>query len=327
MILVITLNPTIIKTLNVQNLMVDTHNEVSKYQMSIGDCGVYSAYIIKILQGEAYVIGFAGGIGGRYIKNFLDKNRIRSDFNWKEQETRSSIVINDTLNETKTILTDKTMLFEEQDYKNFKHKFHNHVGDSDVILLNGDSSNNILEALIEEVMQKAQNQIKVIAAIEGKELKRILERSPYALVVGRENLEDIQILEDAVVEIVLESLRKLLSLHKVHYMIFNDVQHVYAISRNKICRADFLAHKDFADVVGLKSAIVGGVAISVKRKYEFEKMLKMIMAIKYSVDSARFPEVCTRKEIDVYMNKVRITEIYNSNTGYHQALLETKSGE
>ncbi|NDL67748.1 PfkB family carbohydrate kinase [Anaerotalea alkaliphila] len=317
MILTITLNPTVVKTAYVDGLQLDGDNLITKYQMAVGDCAVYSAYIIKLLQGDPYVLGFAGGISGRFVKSYLDKNNIKSDFNWKDQETRSAIIVKDTRTGQETTLVDQTMRFTPTDFKNFKHKFRNHFQECDVMVLNGDSTNESIISMIEEIMLMANQHKKVIGAVEGSEIKHLLEKSPYALVVGRENLASIDIGADLGPLEVVEALRGLLVRHKVHYIVFNDEVELYGISRKKICKAEYAKAKDIHDLNSLKSAIVGGVAVSVKRGYEFEKMLKLIMAIKYSVDSARFPEVCSRKDVDLLMNKVKLVEIYNSQAGYH----------
>ncbi|MBC7958646.1 MAG: hypothetical protein H7X94_02160, partial [Vallitaleaceae bacterium] len=89
MILITTLNLFVHKTAVVDGLDVNGINAIQDHRMVVGDSAIYSALIIKILQGEPYVLGIAGGIGGRFIKNFMDKNRIKSDLLMKEQETRS----------------------------------------------------------------------------------------------------------------------------------------------------------------------------------------------------------------------------------------------
>ena len=136
MILTVALNPVVEKTAVIDGLEIDGINQIQDYRLVLGPSAIYSAYIIKLLQGEPYVIGFAGGIGGRYIKNFMEKNRIKSDLLWKDRESRSVLRIIDSVYNTKTILVDNTFSYDEKDKKNIKHKLQLLLKDTEVVIVN-----------------------------------------------------------------------------------------------------------------------------------------------------------------------------------------------
>ena len=58
----------------------------------------------------------------------------------------------------------------------------------------------------------------------------------------------------------------------------------------------------------------GGLAIGVKRKYEFERTLKLMSAVRYSISEADYPLLCKRKEVDVQMNRVRVVDYYRGGS-------------
>ncbi len=62
--------------------------------------------------------------------------------------------------------------------------------------------------------------------------------------------------------------------------------------------------------------MAGGIAIGIKRKYGFEKMVKLATAIGVAIHSKDYPSICTRKEIDDKMRKSKIVEIYSKGI-YH----------
>jgi fructose-1-phosphate kinase PfkB-like protein len=316
LILTIALNPSIDKTAVVDGLDINKKNIIEDYRLTLGDSSIYSAYIIKMLQGEPNVLGFAGGIGGRYIKNFLDKNRIKSDFIWKDTESKSFFRIIDSVNSTKTLLIDNTISYNEQDYKLFKYKLKNSIKDSKAIIIDGQTEYNETLNMIETTMKIAKDNIKkVVVSLEGLELRKSIEYSPYAIVIDNSTLMDLNISSLNINEI-LKELHTLLINNSIHYIILNYKDNVYAISKNKICKGEYTFNVEKSDMTGIKDSIVGGIAIASERKYEIEKMVKLAMGIKAALKVDCHPIICTRKEIDKNINKVKIIEVYNKQKGF-----------
>ncbi len=56
MILTIALNPSVDKYIYLNKLEVGEVNEVEEYDLALGESAIYSAYMIKLLQGEPYLL-------------------------------------------------------------------------------------------------------------------------------------------------------------------------------------------------------------------------------------------------------------------------------
>ena len=323
MIISISLNPSIEKRAVVEDLVVNNSNIIKEYSLSIGEGGIYSAYIIKIMQGEPYVLGFAGGIGGRYIKNFLDKNRIKSDFLWKEEESKSILRIIDTIQNTETVLIGDYFNYIEQDYKRFKYKLSNLIKDTNTVIINGpfleNKCNDILELAIELTKEKSK---KAIVALEGNNIARIIEYSPFVVVLNEKDIEELGISKEADINEIIIELHNILKSKRIHYIIFDYIDKMFVLSKNKICQG--LNNKKYTNnnKLGIKDAIAGAVAISAERKHEIEKMLKLAMAIKIAFNEEVEPNTCKRKEIDRNFKKIKIKELYSSQKGYISELNE-----
>lgn len=319
MILTIALNPSIEKTAIVDGLDINKTNIIEDYRLTLGDGSIYSAYIIKVLQGEPNVLGFAGGIGGRYIKTFLDKNRIKSDFIWKDSESKSVLKIIDSVNSTETILLGNTIEYCEQDFKLFKYKMQNNIKDCNTLIINGQSTNNSTLSMIDSTMETARDKVKkVIVSLEGLELRKAIEYSPYAIILDEKSLPDLSIASDLELKEILNQLRNILIENKIHYIVLDYKENVYALSKNKICKGHHNSISEGFDRTGIKDAIVGGVAIAAERKYEIEKMVKLIMGIKVAFKEEAYPKICNRKEIDINIKRVKIEELYNKQRGFNE---------
>lgn len=317
MILVVTLNLFVHKTVVIEGLEINNINLVQDHRLVVGESAVYSALVIKALQGDPYVLGIAGGIGGRFVKNFMDKNKIKSDLLWKECEIRSDLKIIDAVNMTETTLVDDNFVFDEQDIKHLKHKFQNNMKDVNTVLINSkslcdDRSVKPIEDLIQ--MAKDNNQ-KVVLSLTGSELRKSLQYGPYAVVVDHNDLSemDIEDIEDE--KNLLESLRYIAVNHHIKYLIYDNNQNknLYVISKNKICSAKYGKFARDIEDIGSKDLLSGALALCVSRKYEMEKTAKLLGAVKGAAKVSEYPKICQRKAIDELYNKMKLVNIYDGS--------------
>ncbi len=318
------------KRISIDEFVKGSSSDVKDYSLRIASGGVYSAYVIKLLQGEPLALGFAGGLGGRYIKNYLDKHRIKSSFLYKDEEIKSRFIIDD--GHSQTILNDENVDYGENDFKNFKHKISINMDKTSLYTINGNLSNDNEAALIESVIDfLGEKNRRAIFAMEGGSIDHLLRKHPIAVIA---RFDDFSVLADIdELAVKLEILRKYISKYKMHIIVAVDGDDIYAISKNKIvsakiCLAGQSNTKENVSEKGAKNtaknesknkskidinALCGALAISIKRKYEFEKTAKLLMQVAASFDADKFPTVITRSGIDKAKSRVRLVEIYSGN--------------
>lgn len=318
MILITTLNLFVHKTAVVDGLEVNGINAIQDHRMVVGDSAIYSALIIKILQGEPYVLGIAGGIGGRFIKNFMDKNRIKSDLLMKEQETRSVLKIIDSVHMTETTFVDDTFSYDEVDMKNLKHKFMNNIKDANTVIINSNPLNDdIAHRILEEVMFLAhEHGQKTITSLTGTELRKALEQRPYAVVINEVDLKELILDEFGEMEdesYVVEALQTLANKYHVKYLVLDNTRNknIYVFAKHKICCAKYGKFVKETEDLGTKDFLVGALAICISRKYEIEKMTKLLAAVRAAIKTEHFPKICLRKDVDDLYNKMKLVEIFS----------------
>jgi fructose-1-phosphate kinase PfkB-like protein len=313
------LNPSINKLAVIDGLEVNGENKVQDYRISLGESPIYTAYTIKLLQGEPYVLGFLGGMGGRFIHNVMQKNRIKADFVFNLGESKSIYRIVDSINGSETILLDDNMIVNERDKKNLKHKLQNRIKDSKVMVLGGDLPRGADFSLIEDINLVAKNHdIKVITALEGQNLRKSINLNPYALKISDKNISDLVNIDTLTYDkyYVIKELYNILISNKIHYMLYDSNEGLYVLSKNKICKVILNEMPEILDGIGSSDSMVGAFAVSIERKYEQERMAKLIMASGIAVKNSKYPNICNRKDIDYYNNKVKIVEIMNRKSGF-----------
>jgi len=312
MIVTMALNPGIEKHIQIGQYEEGTTIDVNRYDLRIAGSSIYAAYIMRLLQAEPYVLGFAGGIGGRYIKNFLDKNRIKSNLITKNKELKTTIIIS-AENGTSTRLIDDEEAFVEADAKNIKHKLVAQIDEAELMVINGDithsGSRDILMASI-DLVQKAHK--RLLISLEGKQIMPFIQCSPFAILLDEQQVELLTVgaidLEES-----LEILRQLAIKNQIHYIFFLSGNQIVGITRNKISYG-YLPNATPEILAWGKHAVLGGLAIGVKRNYEFEKMIKLMTSIRYAITENKYPVLCTRKDVDQMNNKAKVVDYYRAGS-------------
>lgn len=316
MILVATSNFFVHKRLFAENLQLGEINSITGHKLFVGEGAVYSALIIKLMQGEPYVLGTAGGINGRFIKNFMDKSRIKSDILWKYTETRSEVNIIDEATGANTVLLEDNFTVDEQDIKHFKHKFHINLKDVTTVLINNiplsDGSSN---KLIEEIITVAkENNQKIIISLSKEELLASLLHKPYGIVINNNDLEILGIDSSNEKEWQL-NMRNLVKSHSIKYLLYDNIEdeNIYLVTKNKITCAKYgKFNKDIEDR-GSKDLLSGILAIAASRKYEMEKITKLAAAVMGASKASDFPKICQRKEVDELYKRIKLITVFDSS--------------
>ena len=90
MIITVTMNPAIDKTVEIEKLQPGGLNRIQKVELDAGGKGINVSKTIHELGGESLAIGFLGGNSGKTIENVLTDWNIRHDFIWVDGETRTN---------------------------------------------------------------------------------------------------------------------------------------------------------------------------------------------------------------------------------------------
>ncbi|TCK92428.1 fructose-1-phosphate kinase [Natranaerovirga hydrolytica] len=312
MILSVTLNPSIYKTSIIEDFQLSQTNEIEDYRIELNDGPIHTVHAIKVLQGEPLLVGFNGGPGGRYLKSYLEKSKIKSDFTWMHQEIKTIHKLIDNKKNIETLLIDKGINIDEKAIRTFFQKLQNHIQEVSIMILSGDMPRGIKKEDIYRIMSIAkEKEKKMVISLETDILKSILEKSPYAIFLDEKNLDELEI-DINNEENMLKEIYKLLVHYKIKCIgLYLGDSKIYTISKNKICvvdsskRAQITVNND----KGIKDAILGCFALGIDRKYEQEKITKQMCGVELASQVAQYDVLCQRKDVDYYTKKTKIKEV------------------
>lgn len=93
MIITVTMNPAIDKTVELDKLQVGALNRLSNIEIDIGGKGINVSKTISYLGGSTVACGFLAGNSGKIIENALKGYRVKSDFVYVDGETRTNLKV------------------------------------------------------------------------------------------------------------------------------------------------------------------------------------------------------------------------------------------
>ena len=102
MIITVSLNPALDKSLVVDGIHIDGVNRVVGSRLDAGGKSINVAKIIKVLGSDTLATGIVGGAAGTFIQQQLDGMDIRHDFVVRKEPTRTNLKIRDTARNTIT---------------------------------------------------------------------------------------------------------------------------------------------------------------------------------------------------------------------------------
>jgi 1-phosphofructokinase family hexose kinase len=123
MIVSVTLNPCIDETLFVDGLLLHDRNEVRLMEVDAGGKGVNLSRIVAELGAETIALGFLGGGPGAFVRKVLDCQGVRHDFTEIDQDTRTTIIVEDGSGSPPTVFTQPGPLVSQNHWKEFLASF------------------------------------------------------------------------------------------------------------------------------------------------------------------------------------------------------------
>lgn len=317
LIVTVTLNPSIERTCIVEGLEVDKENIVLDQSSAVIGGQVTTGKVIKILQSEPMIFGLFGGLNGRYIKNHMDKLKIRTNIIWMPGETKNKISIVDPVSGTKTVFLDKGIAVAKKEKNRIMRNFEESIKDCSAVVLGDEIPSELEPELFAEMIRIAKERSKkTIITGEGEALRKAVEAHPYALKITKKGLEDLGIGKVSNDKLPI-ALYELLQSYRIHYLALDlGIEGAYLLSKNKVCYLRSEKTIEPLKTEGATETFMGALAVGIERKYEQEKIGKIAVAASLAAMNVDDQEICRKIDVDFLMKKIKVRELMNQKGGW-----------
>ncbi len=137
MIITVTLNPAIDKTVEVPDFSLGALNRTVSSRTDIGGKGINVAKVVRALGYECVAMGILFGQTGRFVGKALEKLGITCDFVYASGETRTNIKINDPVSHTTTELNEPGPQVAHEVFLELRNRITERLTPGDILVFSG----------------------------------------------------------------------------------------------------------------------------------------------------------------------------------------------
>lgn len=190
MIVTVTMNPAIDKTVEIDTLCPGGLNRIQRVEYDAGGKGINVSKTIKELGGESIAVGFLGGNSGRTIENVLNQKGIRNDFVWVEQETRTNTKVFEKSGEL-TELNEPGPVISPEQSQELLDKISAYASEGTLVILAGSIPSGVDSDIYAQIIRMVHEKGgKVLLDADGKLFRQALKAVPDIIKPNRVELEE-----------------------------------------------------------------------------------------------------------------------------------------
>lgn len=309
MIITVTMNPAIDKTVEIERLIPGGLNRIKKAEYDAGGKGINVSKTIKALGGTSIATGFLGGNTGKTIEDFLDKNKITHDFIRIEEETRTNTKILDR-NGTVTELNEPGPQIRKEQMDQLIEKLEKYANDGTLVILSGSIPRGVDKNIYARIIRLMHERgAEVLLDADGELLRNGLSERPDIVKPNRTELEEYAGLKSGVPDgellALAESLREkgikkvVVTMGKKGAIFLQD--NFAAISPGLSVKAH--------STVGAGDAMAAALALAWEEKLTCDETVRLGMAVSAGAVTTTGTKPPERKVVEELMGQVVIKRI------------------
>lgn len=180
MIITMTLNPALDKTVYIPDFAVDKVNRVQSIHLDPGGKGINVCKVVNALGGKSLAMGILGGGIGRYLKERLDELGVENDFLFIEGDTRTNLKVVDEKNKTYTDINEPGPTVDAAVLLALEEKLFARVGKGDIVVFAGGAPGGVPDDLLKAWTERCKELgAYVYADLDGPLLTETVKATPY----------------------------------------------------------------------------------------------------------------------------------------------------
>ncbi len=309
MIVTVTMNPAIDKTVEIDSFLRGGLNRIKRAVYDAGGKGINVSKTIAALGGKTLATGFLGGNNGRTISNVLDGLGIENDFVWVGGETRTNTKVFEE-NGMLTELNEPGPEIPEEKTEELIKKLEGLAEENVLFVLSGSIPKGVKPDIYERITRLAHNKgARVLSDADGELFRRSLSEIPDIIKPNRAELEeyaglDYRASEDELLEIADSFVKK--GIKTVAVSMGGSGAIILKDGRRVKCPA--LSVKTHS-TVGAGDAMVAALAYAEENNMSFENTVKMCMAVSAGAVTTIGTKPPSRELVDSLITQVTIKEL------------------
>jgi len=192
MIVTVTLNAAIDRTLTVPNFQIGHRHRASQALTLAGGKGINIARALKLLGVPVVATGLVGGRTGMRILEELSSEAILNDFVRIEDESRTSTAVVDPTAGSYTEINEWGPHVQQEELETLREKLHYHAHGADFVVFSGTLPRGVDERFYGEAIRDMNRQgIRTVLDTEGEPMRQGIDAEPFLVSPNQGEAEDL----------------------------------------------------------------------------------------------------------------------------------------
>lgn len=309
MIVTVTMNPAIDKTVDIDALERGGLNRIRHVELDAGGKGINVSKTIHELGGKSVATGFIAGNSGKIIRSVMDEWNIENDFIEVSGETRTNTKVFEKTGEL-TELNEPGPVVEEKDIRALLEKLEGYAEPDTLFVLAGSVPQGVDKYIYRNIIELVHKKgAKVLLDADGELFTNALEAGPDIIKPNRVELEQY-----AAMDYIASEQELLLIAERLMKKGIGTVAVSMGKSGAIFLREDYKVRCPGLKVkahstVGAGDAMVAALSYSWNEGLSPEDTVKMCMAVSAGAVTTIGTKPPSREVVDSLLGQVEIEEI------------------
>jgi 1-phosphofructokinase len=309
MVVTVTLNPAVDKTMLVRHLTVGGTNRAEVERIDPGGKGVNVAKALKQLGCPVLATGFLAGNNGRLIAEGLAARGIPADFIQVPGETRVNLKIKDPVGGTETEINEPGFHVEEEYVRELEQKLEGYAGRGEAVVLSGSLPPGVPTDVYARLIRIAKHGgAKTILDTNGSALRSGLAAPPDLLKPNRLEIEELVGTTIKTEPELVQAARQVLAMGVSRVVVSLGAEGALAASAREVWRArcPSLAARSS---VGAGDAMVAALVYALLKDLPEEESLRLATAAGSATASMSGSSVADFKLIQEFLPRIQMEKL------------------
>ncbi|MEA5050474.1 MAG: 1-phosphofructokinase [Oscillospiraceae bacterium] len=190
MIITVTLNPALDKSVVIENFGTDKVNRITDMRFDAGGKGINVSKVVHTLGGDTLALGVLGGTIGEYIMSSLNRMQIPHDFVHVQSETRTNLKIYDPASQVYTDINEPGFALPDVRLTEIETKLFYYAKKGDYVVFAGGAPIGVPDSTVANWTRRL-NELgaRVVADLDGELLRQETAARPFLI---KPNLAEFQ---------------------------------------------------------------------------------------------------------------------------------------
>ena len=309
MIVTVTMNPAIDKTIEIDRLNRGNLNRIEKIEYDAGGKGIKVSKTIRELGGESIATGFLGGNAGRVIEEVLDSRGIKHDFVWVDGETRTNTKVCEQ-DGTVTELNEKGPEITPEQLTNLLEKLDDLADDNVLFILAGSIPGNMEKDIYARIIERVHKKgAKVLLDADRELFRKGLEQKPDMIKPNQWEIEELQGFSHGVSDKELINVAEKMQKDGIDTVVISLGKNGALFVLENYVAKGMPLKVDVHSTVGAGDAMVAAMAYSFEKKMEPRETARLCMAVSAGAVMTVGTKPPEKQMVEQLMKRVILEEV------------------